>query len=147
MGFRLGDAAEMAMIEFVDFNEVMLAAKETKPKRKRTRRGKKKADVVETVAATAVAEQVVEDAAPAADDLKKIEGIGPKIEEIINAEGVTTFKQLSETPAETIKSWLEAAGSSFATHNPGTWPKQAEMAANGQWDELKTWQDELDGGK
>jgi len=45
MGFRLGDAAEMAMIEFVDFNEVMLAAKAEKggAKRKRTRRGKKKA--------------------------------------------------------------------------------------------------------
>jgi len=32
-------------------------------------------------------------------------------------------------------------------HNPGTWPKQAEMAAEGKWDELKVWQDELDGGK
>ena len=44
MGFRLGDAAEMAMIEFVDFNEVLLAAKAEKgnTKRKRTRRGKKK---------------------------------------------------------------------------------------------------------
>ncbi len=145
MGFRLGDAAEMAMIEFVDFNEVMLAAKEAKPKRKRTRRGKKKADVVEAVAATAVAEEVVE--ATVADDLKKIEGIGPKIEEIINKAGVLTFKQLAETPSETIKSWLEAAGSNFASHDPGTWPKQSEMAANGQWDELKTWQDELDGGK
>ncbi len=46
MGFRLGDAAEMAMIEFVDFNEVMLASKEAKStsKRKRTRRGRKKAE-------------------------------------------------------------------------------------------------------
>ncbi len=44
MGFRLGDAAEMALIEFVDFNEVMLAAKGAAgaTKRKRTRRGRKK---------------------------------------------------------------------------------------------------------
>jgi hypothetical protein len=32
-------------------------------------------------------------------------------------------------------------------HIPATWPKQAEMAAAGKWDELKAWQDELDGGK
>ncbi|MEJ6796117.1 MAG: 50S ribosomal protein L21, partial [Flavobacteriales bacterium] len=28
-----------------------------------------------------------------------------------------------------------------------TWPAQAKMAAEGKWDELKKWQDELDGGK
>ncbi len=30
---------------------------------------------------------------------------------------------------------------------PGTWPEQAKMAAEGKWDELKKWQDELNGGK
>ena len=29
---------------------------------------------------------------------------------------------------------------------PATWPKQAKMAADGKWDELKKWQDEMDGG-
>jgi large subunit ribosomal protein L21 len=33
------------------------------------------------------------------------------------------------------------------SHDPETWPKQAGMAASGDWDGLKKWQDELDGGK
>ena len=32
-------------------------------------------------------------------------------------------------------------------HDPKTWPKQAEMAAAGEWDKLSKWQDELKGGK
>ena len=42
---------------------------------------------------------------------------------------------------------LSAAGGQLASHDPETWPKQAEMARDGKWDELKTWQDELDGGR
>jgi len=41
---------------------------------------------------------------------------------------------------------LESAGNRYKSHNPISWPKQAQMAAAGQWDELKAWQDELDGG-
>jgi large subunit ribosomal protein L27 len=81
------------------------------------------------------------------DDLKKIEGIGPKIAELLNEAGITTFAQLSETSVERIQEILEAAGPRFSIHNPSTWPKQAELAAAGKWDELKAWQDELDGGK
>ena len=42
---------------------------------------------------------------------------------------------------------LASAGGQFASHDPETWPKQAELARDGKWDELKKWQDELDGGK
>ena len=82
-----------------------------------------------------------------ADDLKKIEGIGPKIEELLHEAGIKTFAQLSETSAERVKEILDAAGPRYAIHNPATWAKQAELAAEGKWEELKTWQDELDGGK
>jgi ribosomal protein L27 len=82
-----------------------------------------------------------------ADDLKKIEGIGPKIEELLHEAGIKTFVQLSETPAEKVKEILEAAGPRYTMHNPATWAKQAALAAEGKWDELKSWQDELDGGK
>ena len=84
---------------------------------------------------------------PTPDDFKKIEGIGPKIAGLITDAGIITFAQLAETPAEKIKEILSAAGSRYATHNPTTWPKQAKMAADGDWDALKKWQDELDGGK
>ena len=81
------------------------------------------------------------------DDLTKIEGIGPKIQEILYSSEMTTFQALSECQPQTIRKWLSAAGGRFASHNPETWPAQAKMAADGKWDELKKWQDELDGGK
>ena len=81
------------------------------------------------------------------DNLKKVEGIGPKIESLLNAEGIFTFLQLSKTKVKLIRDILTAAGPRFKMHNPGTWPRQAGMAAKGQWDKLKKWQDELSGGK
>ncbi len=110
-----------------------------------------KAEVALTVEAAKV--EVAAVAAPAAkkavkgDDLKKIEGIGPKIEELFHAAGITTFAQLSETATERMEAILTEAGPRFSTHNPGTWAQQAALAAAGKWDELKVWQDELDGGK
>jgi len=78
------------------------------------------------------------------DDFKKIEGIGPKIAETITAAGVTTFAQLADQAPEAIAEMItEVRGS----HDPASWPLQAAMARDGQWDELKAWQDEHDGGK
>ncbi|MFZ1333698.1 MAG: helix-hairpin-helix domain-containing protein [Flavobacteriales bacterium] len=81
------------------------------------------------------------------DDLSKVEGIGPKIAEHFNAAGIHTFSELAATSIERLQEILIEAGPAYASHNPGTWPKQAELAAAGKWDELKAWQDELDGGK
>ena len=80
------------------------------------------------------------------DDLTKVEGVGPKIAELLNNAGIQNFGQLANTSVDAIKAILVAAGGMYASKNPGTWPAQAKMAANGQWDELKKWQDELDGG-
>lgn len=81
------------------------------------------------------------------DDLKKIEGIGPKIESLLNAEGISSFLQLSKTKADVVKAILDAAGPRFKMHNPGSWAKQAKLAANGKWEDLQKLQDELNGGK
>ena len=81
------------------------------------------------------------------DDLKIVEGIGPKIEELFHNAGVKTWRALSETSAEKSQEILDHAGESYAIHNPTTWAKQALMAYQGKWQELKTWQDSLDGGK
>ena len=80
------------------------------------------------------------------DDLTKIEGIGPKVAELLNNSGITTYKKLAETQADAIKEVLTAAGGIMANMNPSTWPDQAQLAASGEWDKLKQWQDELDGG-
>ena len=89
----------------------------------------------------------IEPAAPQQDDLTQIEGIGPKIEEHLNSAGIRTYADVASIPADQIKAVLEAAGSSFATHDPTSWPQQASMAAMGQWDELRAWQAQLMGGR
>lgn len=81
------------------------------------------------------------------DDLKIVEGIGPKIAELLIKKGIKTWKQLSDTSADKLKEILDAAGPNFQIHDPGTWPKQARLANEGKWDELKKLQDELSGGK
>lgn len=81
------------------------------------------------------------------EDLKKIEGIGPKIAGLLEEAGINSWQKLSEASVEQIKEILVAAGSRYKAFDPTTWPKQAAMAAQGNWDELKKWQKELQGGK
>ena len=96
--------------------------------------------------------EVKEEKAPAkkaakkGDDLKLIEGIGPKTAEALVAAGIDTFAKLAKKSVEEIKAVLEA-GENLAHLDPETWAKQAELAADGKFDELKAWQDELNGGK
>jgi len=81
------------------------------------------------------------------DDLKKIEGIGPKIAELLINGGIPTFNKLSETDPSAIKEILLAAGNRYKMHDPTSWPEQAALAAAGKWDELEKLQDRLDGGR
>jgi large subunit ribosomal protein L27 len=81
------------------------------------------------------------------DDLKLVEGIGPKIEELMHAAGITTWAELAAAPIEKLEAILDEAGPRFRIHDPATWSKQAEMADAGQWEELETYQDELKGGR
>ena len=81
------------------------------------------------------------------DDLKIVEGIGPKIEELLNADGISTWQQLGESSVERIQDILSRAGERFVMHNPTTWPRQGQLAHEAKWDELRAWQDQLDGGK
>jgi predicted flap endonuclease-1-like 5' DNA nuclease len=81
------------------------------------------------------------------DDLKAVEGIGPKIAGLLEADGIKTWRALSEASVERIQKILDAAGPRYKLADPGTWPKQAGMAADGKWDELREYQDFLQGGK
>ena len=96
--------------------------------------------------ATAKAEKA-EKTETATDDLAKIEGIGKKIAELLVAENIVSFKDLSKASAKKLKGILEAAGSKFKMHDPTSWPKQAKLAAAGKWAELEELQKELVGGK
>jgi len=199
-GYRLGDNAEMCMIELVDFNEIYVNEKSKKTTR-RSRRGggastegatdasakaettdtstssttvdetttettdvvvetveettkEAKAEVVEEVkeevadtsTSSATVETTEENAEVVADDLKKIEGIGPKIADVLAEAGLSTYKALADSTPEAIIEIL-SAHKTLAGKDASTWCKQAGLAADGKWDELKKWQDEMDGGK
>ncbi|PVX52418.1 large subunit ribosomal protein L17 [Balneicella halophila] len=154
LGKRMGDNAEMAFIELVDFNELLLQPAEKPAKKKTRRRRSKKSETAEnnTAPKTQEASKTQKEAPKAdkevkADDLTKIEGIGPKTSEALQNAGVTSFATLAEMEAEKISEILEAADGNFKAQVPDTWPEQAKLAADGKWDELKKWQDELDGGR
>ncbi|HEY8092972.1 MAG TPA: hypothetical protein VID93_04295 [Acidimicrobiales bacterium] len=81
------------------------------------------------------------------DDLKVIEGIGPRIEEVLQGAGITTWTKLAQASPEQLRSVLTAAGSQYNAHDPTTWPQQAVLALGGHWDALKILQDGLRGGR
>lgn len=81
------------------------------------------------------------------DDLKAVEGIGPKIAGLLNDAGIKTWKELANTGVDKLQDILDKAGKRYALADPGTWPKQAELAAAGKWTELEEYQDYLQGGK
>ena len=129
-GYRVKNGHRQSLTEIVIENIVASGAKKAEPKK----------------------EAKKEDAKPVAkkasnkgeDDVKKIEGIGPKIASTLNEAGITTYADLAKTDAAKIS---EIIADVRGNHVTDTWPKQAQLAADGKWDELKKWQDELDGGK
>lgn len=99
----------------------------------------------EAEAAQAVVETPVapEGATSEADDLTKIEGIGPVIAKVLNDNGIMTFAQLAEAKDEDTQAMIkDVAGN----HQAGTWNEQASLARDGKWDELKTLQEKLNRG-
>lgn len=80
------------------------------------------------------------------NDLEIIEGIGPKIAELLNNNGIYTFAELGAASLSTLKTILEKGGDNFRLANPETWAEQASLAAEYKWQELKALQDQLDGG-
>jgi predicted flap endonuclease-1-like 5' DNA nuclease len=81
------------------------------------------------------------------NDLKIVEGIGPKIEGLFHNFDIKTWKELGKSSVEKCEEVLKSGGDRYRIHKPATWPKQAKLAYEGKWKELKYWQDALDGGK
>lgn len=79
------------------------------------------------------------------DDLKSLEGIGPKVAKLLNENGIHTFAQLAAADATKLKGVLEAAG--YAYMDPQGWIEQADLAAKGDTEGLKKLQDTLKGGR
>ena len=81
------------------------------------------------------------------DDLELVEGIGPKLREVLNAAGVSTWAQLGRMSPDAIRETLVAADARHRMHDPGSWPRQARLAALGEWAALKALQDQLNAGR
>lgn len=124
------------------------------PAEKPAKKAAAPAEAVE-VAENEVAEVVAEkkaaapkkDKGPKLDDLKIVEGVGPKIETLLKEGGISTWAELAAASEERLKEILDAAGPRYQIHDPSTWPAQAKFAAEGKWDELKEYQEVLIGGR
>ncbi len=78
-----------------------------------------------------------------ASDLTIIEGIGPKISDLLHANGIGSFAQIAQLPVDAMLELLQRGGPSFRLADPATWAQQAWLAAQNRWAELKRLQNEL----
>ena len=81
------------------------------------------------------------------DDLKIVEGIGPKIEGLFHNFDIKTWQELSETSVSKCQEVLDSGGPRYRLHDPSSWPMQAKMCYQGKWKDLIKWQDEHKSGK
>lgn len=97
----------------------------------------------DSVVVTAKAPVVEDKTIP--DNLRLIEGIGPKISSVLADAGIVSFAQLAATGVEELRQILTDAGVRIAY--PGTWPEQAALAAAQSWEDLRRLQSQLDRGR
>lgn len=84
----------------------------------------------EAAATGAAATARTGDAGSATDDLRRIEGIGPKMATVLNVAGIRTYQQLADTDVEALRAVVRAGGAR-ATASLPTWPQQARLLATG----------------
>ena len=80
-----------------------------------------------------------------ADDLVRIEGIGPKVIKVLKDIGITTYDELAHAKVGRIQKALDAAG--LQMMNPKGWIAQAKLAAQGDWNGFEKLQSRLKGGR
>ncbi|WCO01824.1 50S ribosomal protein L21 [Psychroserpens ponticola] len=145
-GYRVKNGHRQSLSEIVIESIVASGAKKATPAKAEKAAPKKETKKAEPkVEAKAAAPKTeAKKSTGKADDLKKIEGIGPKIASTLVEAGIATYADLAKADSAKIS---EIIADVRGNHVTDTWPAQAQLAADGKWDELKKWQDELDGGK
>jgi large subunit ribosomal protein L21 len=139
-GYRVKNGHRQALTEILI--ESIVAKGATKAKTEKAAPKKEAAPKVEKTEAPKASKK----ATAKADDLTKIEGAGPKAAEALVNAGLDTFSKIAEATPEQLSTVLTEASSRLSHIVTETWPKQAALAAEGKWDELKELQDKLDGG-
>ena len=140
-GYRVKNGHRQSLTEIVIESIAASGAKKAAPA-KAEKKAEPKVEAPKAEAKKAAPKK----SAAKADDLKKIEGAGPKAAEALVAAGLDTFAKVAKTDAAKLSEILTEASSRLAHLVTDTWPKQAQLAADGKWDELKELQDRLDGG-
>lgn len=106
----------------------LLGLNESKAKKAKKLQNKKQSVAQKAVA---VVESTIEDLLPKKDDLKKVKGIGPKVEELLNKAGIHSYKELANTSVEKLQNILQAAGTRYQSMDPSSWIGLAKKAAAG----------------
>ena len=152
-GYRVKNGHRQSLSEIVIESIIASGAKKVAPAKAEKAAPKEEVKKVEAKVATPKTEAkkaepkaAAKKATGKADDLKKIEGAGPKAAEALVNAGLDTFAKVAKAKPEALSTILSEASSRLSHIVTDTWPKQAKLAADGKWDELKELQDRLDGG-
>jgi large subunit ribosomal protein L21 len=146
-GYKKRNGHRQYLTQIVIESIVASGAKKAAPAKKEEAATPKKEAAPKAQKAVEAEVKQVKPKATKKDDLKIIEGIGPKAAEVLVAAGIDTFAKLAKTKAEKVKEILDGAEAKVQHLDPTTWAQQAQLAADGKMDELKKLQDELNGGK
>jgi large subunit ribosomal protein L21 len=138
-GYRVKNGHRQALTEILIESIVASGAIKAKAEKAAPKKEAPKTEKTE-------APKVAKKAATKADDLKKIEGAGPKAAEALVNAGLDTFAKIAKATPEQLSTILTDASSRLSHIVTETWPQQAALAVDGKWDELKELQDKLDGG-
>jgi len=118
-GYRVKNGHRQSLTEIVIENIVASGAKKAAPKKEEAKK-----EVAKPAAAKKPAAKKA--TATKGDDLKKIEGIGPKIASTLTEAGIATFAELAKTTPAKIS---EIIAGVRGKHVTDTWPAQAQLAA------------------
>ncbi|MAN58850.1 MAG: 50S ribosomal protein L21 [Flavobacteriaceae bacterium] len=144
-GYRVKNGHRQALSEIVIESIAASGGSKKSSEKKETKKAAPKKET--KPAAKPEAKKETSKKSASADDLKKIEGVGPKAMEAFVAAGIDTFEKVAKTSPEKLSEILSEASSRLAHLVTDTWPQQAQLAADGKWDELKELQEKLDGGR
>lgn len=81
------------------------------------------------------------------NDLKFVQGLGSKIQELLVLNNIRTFKELSKASQSRVKSVLEQAGPRFKNQDPKPLIEQAKLIKAEKWSELEALQAKLSEGR
>ena len=135
LGLRQGDAAEVAIIELVDYNDVKPDGSSTGKKKTRRSGGRRRKSADKPAASAPKAAASPKADASEADDLTKVWGVGPVFAGALNDAGITTFAQLAEADLDTLRNAIaEGSDTGESNANEETWAEQAAHLAAGDTD-------------